>query len=164
MRDRQVYLLGLMRARARLFGGQHRARHLTLAHTGFHRGVQGKVKTGKFNGNRKKNTKVFIRISIQGIATIDLKSGALVSKNPVHRITAWYPDPSSKELFGIIVKGEVGFAGRIYRCCGVCTAATLCVLVTHFAALCIRAGRVARPVSTTAWCSNHSRPSQLWPR
>eukprot|EP00039_Didymoeca_costata_P001974 m.56678 g.56678 ORF g.56678 m.56678 type:complete len:364 (+) comp11052_c0_seq2:370-1461(+) len=80
--------------------------------------AQGKLKSGKFNQGVKKKRKVFTRVSIEGVANIDLSSGTFVSKNPVHRILGWYPDPKKKDIVGIITKGEGALSGpRDTFCC-----------------------------------------------
>ena len=59
-----------------------------------------------------------MRVSVEGLATIDVKTGAFVSKNKVHRIVGWYGDPKDREIFGIVVKGEGGIGGdsNAYSC------------------------------------------------
>lgn len=69
--------------------------------------LQTKVKSGKYNFETKKKVPIVVRISVGGLATINLKSGTFITKNPVHRILGWFPDVKEKDVFGIIVKGEV---------------------------------------------------------
>jgi hypothetical protein len=79
---------------------------------------QDKVKSGKYNLHKKK-VKVFVRVSVEGLATIDVGTGAFVTKNKVHRIVGWYGDPKDREIFGIVVKGEGGSVGgevNRFRC------------------------------------------------
>ena len=68
--------------------------------------LQTKAKSGKYNFDAKKKVKVVVRISVGGLATINLKSGTFITKNPVHRILGWFPDAKEKDVFGIVVKGE----------------------------------------------------------
>jgi len=72
--------------------------------------AKDKVKSGKYNQYKKK-LKVFVRVSVEGLATIDVKTGSFVSKNKVHRIVGWYGDPRDREVFGIVVKNEGGIGG-----------------------------------------------------
>eukprot|EP00040_Diaphanoeca_grandis_P001226 m.17804 g.17804 ORF g.17804 m.17804 type:complete len:396 (-) comp11691_c0_seq1:301-1488(-) len=75
------------------------------------------VKSGTYN-SRAKKVKVFIKISVDGIVAVDLKNGTELARNAVHRITAWYPDDTAKDTFGVVVKGEGGLAGELdqYSC------------------------------------------------
>lgn len=79
--------------------------------------AKSNVKSGLYNSAKKK-VKVLIRISTEGLSTMDLKSRATLTKNPVHRITAWYPDESSADTFGVVTKGEGGLSGEVgeYSC------------------------------------------------
>jgi len=65
------------------------------------------VKSGTYNARAKK-VKAFIRISVDGIVAVDLKNGSELCRNATHRITAWYPDTTAKDTFGVVVKGEGG--------------------------------------------------------
>ena len=69
--------------------------------------LQKAVKKGKYNFEAKKKVPVCIRVSIAGLATINLKAGTLITKNPIHRILGWYPDIKEPDIFGVVVKGEV---------------------------------------------------------
>lgn len=51
-------------------------------------------------------------MSVKGFATTDEKTGTTISQNPIHRITAWYPDELDAEVFAVIVKGEGGYTGK----------------------------------------------------
>lgn len=72
--------------------------------------MQESLKAGTYNHARKK-VKVFIRISIDGFITADLKTGKELTNNSVHRITAWYPYDKASDTFGVVVKGEGGEIG-----------------------------------------------------
>jgi hypothetical protein len=58
------------------------------AHPGPTSLLQDKIKSGKYN-THKKRVKVFLRVSIEGIATIDIGTGGFITKNAVHRIVGW---------------------------------------------------------------------------
>eukprot|EP00051_Salpingoeca_urceolata_P009644 m.117124 g.117124 ORF g.117124 m.117124 type:complete len:468 (-) comp16393_c0_seq4:354-1757(-) len=73
--------------------------------------VEAKGYAKQSGQGHRKPIKVVANVSVQGFSTCDEKSGSIVSQNPIHRITAWYPDKSDPELFGIIVKGEGGHTG-----------------------------------------------------
>eukprot|EP00038_Savillea_parva_P007610 m.171353 g.171353 ORF g.171353 m.171353 type:complete len:321 (-) comp13365_c1_seq1:405-1367(-) len=72
--------------------------------------AQESLKAGTYNRARKK-VKVFVRISIDGFVTQDLKTGKELTNNSVHRITAWYPYDKASDTFGVVVKGEGGEIG-----------------------------------------------------
>lgn len=69
------------------------------------------VKSGLYNPMKKK-VKCFIKISTEGLSTVDLKTNRQITRNPVHRITAWYPDDTATDTFGVVVKGEGGISGE----------------------------------------------------
>lgn len=68
------------------------------------------VKSGLYNPMKKK-VKCFIKISTEGLSTVDLKTNRQITRNQVHRITAWYPDDTATDMFGVVVKGEGGITG-----------------------------------------------------
>lgn len=78
--------------------------------------AKSQLKSGLYNP-AKKRVKTLIKISVDGLSTAELKTGKLITKNPVHRITSWYPDESSSDTFGIIVKGEGGISGEADAYC-----------------------------------------------
>lgn len=53
-----------------------------------------------------------MHVSLKGFSTTDEKTGSTISQNPIHRITAWYPDELDPDIFAVIVKGEGGYTGK----------------------------------------------------
>ena len=49
--------------------------------------------------------------SPRSLSTVDLKTSRQITRNQVHRITAWYPDDTATDIFGVVVKGEGGITG-----------------------------------------------------